>query len=256
MIRILLALVFFVASGCVLTQDPQTANISNEMKGALLVIKRIAGRKIRSYARDRLQDEFVADPSMRHREYERRLAEIQSIGKNKSKEEIQKELTRLSLQSYASIHSSEREKIRKEKERFDEVAEEPVDLINWGPIVVDQEGSIKFNPYRLFIPIETWGLHVAEKDTFYDEEPPKDRRPSLIFAQYGYDVTGRVRLSSFRPLRILDDPRRVIGRYSFKLRTDHYTEVTRRKKFSNNFEFYVEYNGDCAFFYSFEVPLR
>lgn len=243
-----------MAPGCILTQDPQTANISNEMKGALLVIKRVAGRKIRSYARGELRDQFSADPSMKHEEYEKKLAKIQNIGRNKSKEDIQKELAR--LRSYVSIHSSEKEGIRKEKDQFDKVDEEPVDLINWGPIVVDQEGSIKFNPYKLFTPVETWGLHVAEEDTFYGEEPPKDRRPSLVFAQHGYDVTGRIKLSSFRPLHILDDPRRIIGKYSFKLRTDHYTEVTRRKKFSNNFEFYVEYNGDCAFFYSFEVPLR
>ncbi len=120
-------------------------------------------------------------------------------------------------------------------------------------MTVDQEGSIKFNPYKLFE--DEWEFGVAIEDTFYGEEPPKDKRPSLVFRKT-YDITGRVKLSGFNPLKLISNPRAVVSKYKFKLRTDHYTLPTHRKRFSNNFEFHVEYDGKSAFFYSFEVPLR
>lgn len=223
-------------------------HMTNEGKAIFAVTKRVGLRRLRSYMRDKAEAKLAKDITMSYEQYEQKLVHISTIGRGKDYNEAKaiEENLRLQTRSRLALEGAE-----PTDSKTAPIKEDPVDLVQWGPLVVDQEGSIKFDPIGLWNNNDI-AIKPAEEDEFYKDIPPV--KESLLKDNIGLHM--RIKLGGVNPLRLINKPEKVIGKYRFSVKVDHFTDITYRKMFSNEFELNVDHEGDIAFFYNFTIPLR
>lgn len=242
---ILLLLSLVIYSGCSVMGDPN--NMTNEGKAIVAVAKRVGLRQIRSYLRKNTKEHLEQDPSMSYDQYQKEMISISKIGRDQYNE----------IDELRSVIRSELEAGIKRgdgsnnKHGEPDYEEEPVDLVQWGPIAVDQEGSIKFNPLKIFTDSgEGLFIKPAKEDKFYEGSE------GLPILKDTTELSVRVKLGSIRPFKLLKHPQKVIRKYRFSAKINHYTGVTHRKMFSSEIELDIHNEGEVVFSYNFIIPLR
>lgn len=122
-----------------------------------------------------------------------------------------------------------------------------------GPFVVDDEGSVKFNPLILFKKkkISDFWVHAAD-----EERKEKAGLNDPLFKEDDFKVNVKLRVN-FNPLRAIqrNSVGAIITKYRLLISTDHYTDYTHRKLFTNEYELsYDTEDGEASLFFNFIVP--
>jgi hypothetical protein len=217
-------------------------SMSREGKAVIRVARKLMFKKIRSELKDQLENEFRADPSMRFDKFKRRSALIHNLGRKTYRDYETERLREETLENtrFNEAKGSERNRV---------LAEREVDLFQWGPFVVDDEGSVKFNPLTLFKKKEITDFWIhAVKNEYESRDKSRLRKKNFKF-------NIRLRIN-FNPLRAIQDQSvsSLITKYRLLFETNHYTDYTHRKIFTNEYELsYTSEDNRAAFFWNFVV---
>lgn len=224
-------------------------SMSGEGKAITRIARKLMFKKIRSEFKNQLEDQFRADPSMSYQEFERRGNIIHNLGKT-SYRDYEADRIREAVLDRTGADAPKNE-LGDERNR--PLAEDEVDLFQWGPFIVDDEGSVKFNPLILFKKkkISDFWVHAAD-----DERAESAGLNEPLFRNDTYKVNVKLRVN-FNPFRAVKegDVTAIITKYRLLISTDHYTEYTHRKLFTNEYELsYNTEDSEAALFFNFIVP--
>lgn len=227
----LIALFSLLCAGCVIPSD----RTGNEGKAFLAVLKRYGTKQYRRFAKDQLEKEFRADPSMAWEEREEKEIIINSYGREElDQDEVQ-----------TRVHTREaRDQLLDPELAEKRHGEEPIPLVKWGLIEVDDEGSIRFNIKRLTANMREW-LRVGIVNNLNGSSMQKDTMKT----------SAGLRMN-FRPMKTFSNPVEMISKYTLRVTTDHYAKITGKHCYANEYEFQVTDDGQVSFFWSLVVPFR
>lgn len=241
---LLLSLSPWLTSCVIVTGNDQA--MSRESKSIVRVARKLMFKKIRAEFKSQLEDEFRANPSMGPDEFERCGDLIHNLGRRMHRDYEAERLREEVLEGEKFNRAKDGRKNRV-------LAEKEVDLLQWGPFVVDDEGLVKFNPLILFKrkKITDFWVHTVD-----EREDRAGLKEPVIFRK-NYKVNVRLRVN-FNLLRAVRDQRVdvLITKYRLLFETKHYAAGhTRRKLFTNEYELsYNSEDGQVAFFWNFIVP--
>jgi hypothetical protein len=199
-------------------------------------LKRIATmkfhREVRRIMKKELRREFIESPSMPYSVYERRLAEINQLGRNPQE-----------FDPFNTDYFSNRLK----DDLFEQSSregEEDFALLAWGPFLVMDDGSLRLDVGRvLHEDISDVGLVVDKSES----PEGADSKRAAVLASQDYRVHSTLRLS-WNPVKAVSngDPSYLIDRYGLTVGVDWLSAVLGRRIATTEVEVSFDRDGDFA----------
>jgi len=207
-----------------------------EGKAGFVIARKEIFKQLRRYMSKQLKEEFEQDPSMRFEQYEARLSIIQAFGRTHRDRE--------------STDLSSRE-VRNTALQRHRDAEDPIELVKWGPFYVDDEGSIKFNLSTLYGYFRSKPSESPLLPSWVDDDQTKKKEK--WGDNWDTSVRARINVNPFRAAA-KQDINEAIHNYGLIITTTYYSDILHRKMFNIEYEAKVSNQGEPSFFLNFIVP--
>jgi len=208
---------------------------SPEGQAVFVIARKELLKHFRSYMSNQVKSEFEQDPSMRYEVYEARLNAVQAFGrthkeKGSAGDLISRETRNIVLKRHLN-------------------ADDPIELVRWGPFYVDDEGSIKFNLSTLF------GYFKSKPETSLLPSLVNDDTKSEKVWGDNWDTSARLRVN-VNPFRAAasQDINEVINSYGLIISTTYSSDILHRKMFEIEYEAKISNAGEPTFFWNFALP--
>jgi hypothetical protein len=217
------------------TSDIQTP----QGQAAFVIARKEILKQLRSYMARQVRDEFKQDPSMRLEQYEARLSVAQAFGR------VHREGSNAADLSIREVRNITLKRPRN--------AEDPVELIQWGPLYADDEGSIKLNLSALYSHSKTKSTEALLLPGLADEEHL--RQSDRWGDNWDTSIRARVNVNPLRAV-IAQDINEIVRSYGAILTFTYSSDILHRKIFDIECEGKISNQGEPAFFLNFVFPLR
>ena len=209
-----------------------------EGQAAFVIARKEAFKQFRGILSKQIKNEFDQDPSMRYEVYEARLSAVQTIGRTHRDKENVKDVVAQETRNVVL------------KRRLN--AEDPIELVRWGPLYVDDEGSIKFDLSTFY-----GYFRGGSKAPISPDWATEDRHTNQEKWGDSWDTSARARVN-INPFRAVaaQDLNEMISNYGFMITTTYSTNVLHRKIFDIEYEAKIDNTGEPSFFFNFVLPMR
>jgi len=213
------------------TAPPRETQVTRKVRK--IVTERLF-KELRRQVRRQWKDQFREHPSLSYAEYDRRLVQINNIGKDPAE------------QDYFNVEYSSNEFkdgiLR--KDRTD--AESDLPLLNWGPVTVTDSGSVKFD-------VGTAANGDAEDATL---DVGEERRKPLVGSK-SYEVDTSI-ITDVNPFRGYTEGSSLamVRRLGVEVKVDWLTDVLSRRVVSAEFECTGDLEGEYGVFVNFIIHSR
>jgi hypothetical protein len=210
---------------------PRETEISRKVKK--VVMSKIY-RELRSKVRSEWKSQFRDHPSISYAQYERRLIEINNIGKDPSDvDQFNVEYT---------LNEVKQDFFRQEYAD----GESDIPLVTWGPFTVTDRGSMRFD-------LGT-ATHAEPADVAIDLGNER-RKPLIGTDDYRIDTSFILNVNPFRAYTE-GDALYMIRRYGVNVEVGMLSDVLKREMVAAEFEFEADLQGEFAVFANFVIKSR
>ena len=215
-----------------------TPNVDPQVLALQRLGRKVGFRHLRRLFRSDLNDQFESDSTLDFFEYLRRREQIARLGRGSIEaEEVETESFVGSAR--ASVLSNQRNRVERD-----------IDLLQWGPLRVNDRGSLRFGFEKVRARQSTPVVQFAR-----DEEQEKKQRPrgTSLFSD-AYDIDSDLR---FRPkvgaLVKGEGFAEFLGTISATVEIDFMTEILSQRYMSTEFEISYDVDEEVAFFVNFVI---
>jgi hypothetical protein len=192
-------------------------------------------REIRRHLRRYWKSQFREHPSLDYSEYEARLIQINNIGKDPSEHDY--------FNVEYTTNELKQEFLR--KDRTD--AERDLPLLTWGPVTVNDSGSVKLDVGTV--------VNGDEEDISLDVGGMERRKPIVGNKSYEIDTSFITDINPFRGYT-RGNSLAMVRRLGVEVKVDWLTDVLSRRVVSAELECTADLQGEYGVFANFVIHSR